>query len=74
VVLPYPDDPISFKSSYLDSLLRLGEQQIKNATTILCIPNLPDYKLYNAENDIKWGDVHYIERLMDSLFLLVDDS
>jgi hypothetical protein len=74
VVLPYPDDPISFKSSYLDSLLGLGEQQIQNATTILCVPNLPDYKLYNAENDIAWGDIHYIERLMDSLFLLVDDS
>ena len=59
--LPNPDDPVSFESSYLDSLLTLADRHIQNATTILNIPQLPDYKSYNLSNDIQWGDIHYAD-------------
>jgi hypothetical protein len=72
-MLPDPDDPASFESSYLNSLLTLADQHIQNATTILSIPQLPDYRSYNVSNDIQWGDIHYIERLMNALSLLTED-
>lgn len=65
--LPEPDDPNVFRSSYLDSLLDLALQQIQNSRTILAVPNLPNYATYNSNNDVHWGDIHYLEHLMNAL-------
>jgi hypothetical protein len=71
--LPKSDDPTSFESSYLNELLKAG-QQIVDATTILNVPDFPDYATYNADNDIGWGDIHYLESLMNALQRLMSDT
>jgi hypothetical protein len=58
----------------LDRRQRFGSGQIQDATTILGIVDLPDYIIYNANNDIAWGDIHYIESLMNALQWLVSDT
>jgi Zn-dependent peptidase ImmA (M78 family) len=66
-LLPMPDDPILFESSYLNALQDIGTSQIQSDKTILSISELPEYGSYNDENDIAWCDIHYLERLMNAI-------
>lgn len=74
VTLPSPDDPIMFESSYLNDLVQIGADRIRDEITILSLNSLPNYQSYNVSNDVAWCDIHYLERLMNALALLVCDS
>jgi len=73
-ILPSPDDPRLFESSYLNSLLKIGADWIHDERTILSINSLPNYHSYNESNDISWCDIHYLERLMNAIGLMVSDA
>lgn len=57
-------------TSYLKAHVETGECLIISPSTILTLSNFPRYETYNANNDIRWSDVHQIEKLMNILMLL----
>lgn len=73
-ILPNSDDSKLFESSFLNSLVKIAADRFPDETTILSINCLPNYHSYNESNDVAWCDIHYLERLMNAITLMISDA